>query len=53
MGPFLILVLAGFALFIGVLGTVSAQDYFHAARQARSARKASVAAAAVPPSRER
>lgn len=53
MDPFLILVLAGFALFIAVLGTVSTQGYFDRARQARSARKASVAAEAAPPTASR
>jgi len=39
VGPFLILVLAGFALFMGVFGTVSIQDYVRRARLARAASK--------------
>lgn len=45
MGPFfLVLVVAGFALFIVVFGAVSVQECLHAGRQARSARKASIPA---------
>jgi hypothetical protein len=53
MGPFLILVLAGFALFIVVLGTVSTQDYLYRARQGRSGPKVSVAREAAPPTASR
>lgn len=40
MTPFLVLVLAGFGLFIVVLGFVSTQDFIRRARAARPATRA-------------
>lgn len=37
MTPFLMLVLAGFAVFVVVLGVVSTQDFLSRARETRSA----------------